>query len=196
MRSLGKCLALTAGVSLLAVSPAQANVLKPMNLEELTRRADRIFSGTVTAVEKGRVAVGGGTLPTVTYRIAVDRALAGVPEKGASQVVEVRMIGDPDEVRRDRLVRLPKAPPRPDIEAGQRYLFFVTAPGLVGLSTTVGLGQGSFRVTGKAGDEDAVNEFGNVGLFRGMNAPGERAARGPIKFAAIAERVRTLRGRR
>jgi hypothetical protein len=196
MRSLGKGLATSAAMGLLAAAPARAAVLKPMNLEELTRKADRIFSGTVVSVERGRVAVGGGTLPTVTYRIAVDRAMAGVPEKGASQVVEVRMIGDPDEVRRDRLVRLRKAPPRPDIEAGQRYLLFVTAPGPIGLSTTVGLGQGCFRVGGAAGDEDAVNEFDNAGLFRGMNAPAGRTARGPIKFAAIAERVRALRGRR
>jgi hypothetical protein len=195
MRSLAGNLALGAAALVLTASPGGAALLKPMNLEELTRKADRIFSGTVTAVEKGRVAVGGGTLPMVTYRIAVDRALAGVPETGTSQVIEVRMMGDLEEVRRDDRLRLPRTPPRPQIEAGQRYLLFVTAPGRAGLSTTVGIGQGCFRLSGDAGEEDAVNQFDNVGLFRGMTDAGG-PGRGPLKYARLAERVRALRGQR
>ena len=195
MKSLTRGVALAAAACLLAALPARAALLKPMNLEELTQKADRIFTGTIVAVEKGRVAVGGGTLPTVTYRIAVDHALAGVPEKGTSQVIEVRMIGDLEEVRRDDRLRLPRTPPRPQIEVGQRYLLFLTAPGRAGLSTTVGIGQGSFRLRGEAGEEDAINQFDNVGLFRGMTDAGE-PGRGPVKYGRIAERVRTLRGRR
>jgi hypothetical protein len=189
MTSLGKSAALAA-TCLLAGAPAHAALLRPMNLEQLTLKAGRIFSGTVVAVEKGHTAMGGGMLPTLTYRIAVDRALAGVPEK--SQVVEVRMIGDPRGVRRDRLMRLPKAPPRPQIEAGQRYLFFLTVPGPTGLSTTVGLGQGLFRITGAGDDEGVENQYDNAGLFRGMS--GKESGRGPVRYADVAARVAALRG--
>jgi hypothetical protein len=195
MKPLTRGVALAAAACLLAAFPARAALLKPMNLEELTQKADRIFTGTIVAVEKGRVAVGGGTLPTVTYRIALDGALAGVPEKDTSQVIEVRMLGDLQEVRRDDRLRLPLMPPRPQIEAGQRYLLFVTAPGPAGLSTTVGVGQGCFRLSGDTGQEDAVNEFDNAGLFRGMADAGGRG-RGPVKYATLAQRVRELRGRR
>jgi hypothetical protein len=195
MRSLASSFATAASAVILTATPVFATVLKPMNLEELTLKADRIFSGTVTAVEKGRVAIGGGTLPTVTYRIAVDRALAGIPDTGVGTVTEIRMIGDLEEVRRDDRVRVRTRPPRPDIAPGERYLFFVTAPGPAGLSSTVGLGQGCFRVTGEPADEDAVNQFGNAGLFRGMSGSATDA-RGPVKYAALAERIASLRVRK
>ena len=186
---------LAAAVSVLAAAPAPAVVLKPMNLEELTLKADRIFSGTVTAVEKGRVAMGGGQLPTVTYRIAVDHALAGLAKDANRGTVEIRMIGDLEDVRRGDMVRLANRAPRPQIQVGERYLLFVTAPSRAGLSTTVGLGQGCFRVTGDPADADVVNQFDNLGLFRGTRGP-EGKTRGPVKFKAVAERVAALRGRK
>jgi hypothetical protein len=195
MKSLSK-LVTAAGIGLLAGSPAHAALLQPLNLDDLARKADRIFSGTVVSVDKGRVAMGGGTLPTITYRISVDRALAGVPKAaGGRQVVEIRMLGDLDEVRREGVVRLLQAPHRPDIAAGQRYLFFVTAPGPTGLSTTVGLGQGLFRITGAAGDEGVVNQYDNVGLFRGMTVKSARA-RGAVRYADVVERIAAQRRRR
>jgi hypothetical protein len=194
MRSLERSLALGAAALVLASPPASAALLKPMNLEELTLKAGRIFSGTVVAVEKGHTVIGGGRLPTLTYRIALDRALAGAAGIPGRDVVEVRMIGDLAEIRRGRLVRLPKTPPRPQIEAGRRYLFFLTMPGPTGLSTTVGLGQGLFRITGDAGDEGVVNEYDNAGLFRGLGAK-DTPQRGPVRYADVAARVAALRGR-
>jgi hypothetical protein len=194
MRTLAEQTALAAIVTVMAAVPARAVVLKPMNLDELAVKADRIVSGTVIAIEKGRVAMGGGTLPTVTYRIAVDEMLAGRPTAAGGGTVEVRMIGDVEDVRRGDMVRLASRAPRPRIQVGERYLLFLTAPGRAGLSTTVGLGQGSFRVTGEAADADVVNEFDNLGLFRGGRGPGK--ARGPVKFKAVAERVAALRGRK
>ena len=72
----------------------------------------------------------------------------------------------------------------PQIKVGEAYLFFLTRPGSVGLSTTVGLGQGCFHVVG--GEEGtAVNEFGNAGLFKDMTELATEA--GPIAYRTLGK---------
>ena len=70
-------------------------------------------------------------------------------------------------------------PQMPALEEGRTYLLMTTRPSAIGLSTTVGLGQGAFRITQVGKDEQAVNEANNSGLFRGMAAPPVRASRAP-----------------
>ena len=55
-------------------APAGAAMIMKMNLAQLTDRADTIFRGEVLSVEPGKIAIGGGTLPTVTYRLRVDES--------------------------------------------------------------------------------------------------------------------------
>ena len=57
----------------------------------------------------------------------------------------------------------------PRFEQGHDYLILATTPSAAGLSTTVGLGQGAFKVGGKVGQEIAVNGNNNIGLYAGMN---------------------------
>ena len=58
----------------------------------------------------------------------------------------------------------------PSSSVGHDYLLLTTPPSPIGLSTTIGLGQGSFQITGKAGQEMATNEDNNLGLLDiGMN---------------------------
>jgi hypothetical protein len=193
MRSHARLLAVTAAASLLVPAPLPAEVLvRHMNLERLARSADRVFSGTVVAIEKGEVAVGGGTLPTVTYRFSIDNGFRGTfEEKGGRQTAEVRMVDRPADRRSGRMVRFSALPPAPRMEMGQRYLLFTTAPSAAGLSTTVGLGQGFFRISGGPGHELAANEFDNVGLFRGLDGDGP-SARGPVRYKALADRIKAL----
>jgi hypothetical protein len=91
----------------------------------------------------------------------------------------------------------------PVLVVNQTYLVFGTAPSRVGLSTSVGLGQGCFKVYGKDADRMAVNEVNNAGLFRDMvlPAPGVAAARasaaqtrGPISYAALRAQIVSLVG--
>ena len=194
MRTLVKSLALSAAAGMLAVTPLMATILKQMNLEELAGNANRIFSGTVIEVDKGRLDVGGTTLSTVTYRVVVDTAFRGdFLDKGEQKIADLRMVAASDPVQSGDQVRFPVLPKMPEIEMGQRYLFFTTAPSSVGLSTTVGLGQGCFRISGEPGQELLVNEFDNLGLFRGM---GVTAApeRGPIAYSSLAEQTNALLG--
>lgn len=194
MRTLAKFLALSAAAGLLVVSPLMATILKQMNLEDLAGNANRIFSGTVIEVDKGSIEVGGGTLPTVTYRVLVDMSFRGdFLDKGGRQVADFRMLADVAPSRSGEMVRYSALPKMPEIEMGKRYLFFTTAPSAVGLSTTVGLGQGCFRISGEPGEELLVNEYDNMGLFRGMSVSA-MPERGPIAFTSLAQQINALLG--
>ena len=75
------------------------------------------------------------------------------------------------------------------LTVGQTYLVFTTQPSGVGLSTTVGLGQGCFRLYGKGDSQMAVNEVNNAGLFRDMQPPA--AAGGRLARRSVAAKRRT-----
>jgi hypothetical protein len=191
MRSLARLL-VAGAAALLAISPLSAALLKQMNLQELAGNADRIFSGTVIEVDKGTLEVGGGRLPTVTYRVAVDTAFRGAfTDKNGQKIADLRMVADPGPMRSGPLVRFSALPKMPEIARGQRYLFFTTVPSAAGLSTTVGLGQGCFRIIGNPGEEQLANEFDNLGLFRGMSATGV-PEKGPIAYSDLVQRIRAL----
>ena len=56
----------------------------------------------------------------------------------------------------------------PDLAVGQTYVLFTSQPSAIGLSTTIGLSQGLFRVFNSAqGRELAANGLDNAGLFDG-----------------------------
>jgi len=178
-------------------TPAQAATVQQLNLEQMVDRAARIFRGTVLSVREGKVQAGGAELPTVTYRIRVDEAFKGTYQqvKGL-QVVEITMLGKLKQgqgaaQRALPLIDLPK------LQVGQDYLLLTTAPSAIGLSTTVGLGQGAFRVTGKPGQELAVNENHNLGLLYGMGGVSSSVnpnpnSGGAVSYSALAAAIQGL----
>jgi len=188
------CLLAVLALSLLS-PPAQAATVQQLNLEEMVDRAGRIFRGTVLDIREGTVQAGGAELPTVTYRIRVDEAFKGTYQtvKGL-QIAEITMLGKlkPNqnaETRSLPLIDLPK------LEVGQNYLLLTTTPSAIGLSTPVGLGQGTFRVTGKPGQEVAVNLNQNLGLLHGMGGGVSNGAvrpSGPAPYNALAALIQTL----
>src|SRR5688572_636723 len=166
MRFFAKALAVSVAAGMLAASPLNATILKQMNLEELAGNAHAIFTGTVIGVEKGNMNLGGGTLPTVSYRVAVDTSFRGTfSDKEGQRIADIQMVFSPGTTPVAGAVHFSTLPKMPDIKLGERYLFFTTRPSSAGLSTTVGLGQGCFRVSGEPGHELAVNEYENLGLF-------------------------------
>ena len=185
---------------LLAAPIANATTVVQMNLADLSDRAGRIFRGTVVAIDTGTVQAGGGEVPTVTYSIKVTDALKGdFAVKGESKYVAVRMIdASRGEGRKGNVRRVSPFRELPALERGREYLLFTTTPSRIGLSTTVGLGQGAFRIDGQGAQATAVNAYGNAGLFNRMGAPTARAAQpaaGPIAYTDVAARIRGLVGR-
>jgi hypothetical protein len=184
--------ALTVGS--LCVPSLSATKVQQMNLEDLVNRADRIFRGIVVGIEPGFIEAGGGAIPTTTYRIRVEDAVKGNFGNGVAPIIEIRMVGSikADPIEGDtRRIALFKDLPR--LKIGSDYLLFTTAPSSIGLSTTVGLGQGCFNVIPIAREAHVLNGLDNHGLFLGMDR-GQFPESGPISYLQLTSEVRTLMG--
>lgn len=167
---------------LVACASLQASVyVRQLKLDALCKNAHRIVRGTVESATPGQVAAGGGSLPTVTYRIKVAETIAGVP----AEIVNLTMVAEPkSRIRSGSAERAPIVE-IPELTEGQEYLLFTTKPSKLGLSSPVGLAQGCFKIT-KVGDKEmAVNGVNNAGLGVGSG--------GPVAYAELAQRIRALR---
>jgi hypothetical protein len=186
----------TAG--LLALAPqASPTTLIQMNLADLAGRANKIFRGTVLSVRPGTVAAGGADLPILVYRVRVDEKFKGEFGEGkGAGFVEIRMVGAAKEPKRtDNLRKFSLFADVPRLDRGQGYVLFTTEPSRIGLSTTVGLGQGAFQIQGAGKQEKAVNAFGNAGLAKGMPETSLRRGAGPVPYAELAQAIRAVLGR-
>ncbi len=176
--------------ALVPLTQAGATMLMHFDLAALTDRADRIFRGTVVDVEQSSIEAGGGELPMVIYRLRVEDSLKGDADvvKGDEAYVEIRMVGSiKDEAPQDDIVRFDMFRDVPRLKMGSDYLLFTTRPSEIGLSTTVGLGQGAFSVYSQDKQEWAVNEFGNMGL--GIDGSG------PAPYSELAAKIQARLGR-
>jgi hypothetical protein len=182
---------LTAGFLLSTVVAAEASDVIHMTLRDLVARGDRIVRGTVLAADEGTQAAGGGNLPIVTYRIRVEEALKGAVSEG--DVIEVRLLGSMKQAPAGQARRVTILRDLPRFTIGRDYLFVLTRPSKIGLSTTVGLKQGLFELRGRPGQESAVNDANNLGLFNGLQ--GAPSAPGPVPYASLVKQIRTLLGR-
>jgi hypothetical protein len=185
--------ATTMSLGLFACMFAHATMVQQLNLGELTARADKIFRGTVIRTENGTVVAGGGELPTVKYVIRVSETLKGDTSTGngkAGNVVELTMLGTLKSSGASGNIRHISTFRPPKLRIGDEYLLFTTAPSNLGLSITVGIGQGAFSfVQGN----NVINEAKNAGLFRDMDNQG-LPQRGPIPYPALAQRIHSLIG--
>lgn len=188
-------LVLAASLGLLLASQAGATTLLHMNLKDLADRSDRVFRGTVVSVKAGSVEAGGRQLPIVIYRLRVDEAFKGsFPDGKHAGLVEIRMIGLSKPSTQGTVRRFGVLDDVPRLQAGETYVLFTTRPGSAGLSTTVGLGQGAFRLIGGGKQEEAVNAFDNVGLDRGLRSLA-LPSRGPTSYAQFASAIRSVIGK-
>lgn len=171
------------GAVTLGVGPAGATMLEKLGLDDLVTRSDRVFRGTVIDVEQSTIEAGGGTLPVVVYTLRVEDMLKGAPDviKGDVGVITVRMVGSIKEpAADDTIVRLPIFRDVPKLASGHDYVLFMTPESPIGLSVTVGLGQGAFDIVRPDKTDLAVNAFGNAGLGLGD---------GPVAYDALKAAV-------
>ena len=184
---------LVAASALILTAQVHATMMLHMDLGELTAGADKIFRGTVTDVQQGTIEAGGAELPMVTYKFKVEELIKGeaTQVKGDKAVMEIRMIGSLVHSKADDNGNLKFSPFRdvPRLAEGSDYLLFTTAESSIGLSMTVGLGQGAFKVSpvdGARGEYQAVNEFNNAGL--GLNGAG------PVGYVELSAQIHALLG--
>lgn len=182
--------ALLATALALGAAQAGATIMLQMDLGELVTRSDKIFRGTVIEIEQTSIAAGGAELPAVRYTLQVNEMLKGVPSRTENNVsiVEIQMVGKSvhDKPNADGLLKMSMFRDVPKLNKGSDYLLFTTPESAIGLTVTVGLGQGAFRVQpvdGSDTDFTAVNEFNNAGL--GLSASG------PLSYAVLSDEVRS-----
>jgi hypothetical protein len=195
---------IVAALVVAAGSNLGASMVAQLNLAQMCARSHMIYRGTILSSTEGTVEVGGGQLPVVTHRVRVDETFRGeVQEVKGLRITELTTIGKIASVRRGDLMSIPAPPRMPQMTVGRTYLFLTTRPSAVGLSATVGLGQGCFYIYRDGKDEVAVNEANNNGLFRDMDmtAVRARAARaesishaGPLPYDELARQIRAVLG--
>lgn len=174
-RSLFKAMALLCFAFM--ATQATAALISKFDLPGLVTNADKVFRGTVVDLQPGEIEAGGATFPTVTYTISVDETIKG--QFGGAKTIEIRMLGDVKEQPEQEGVyrKLSAYDINPKLKIGGTYVLFTTQPSAIGLSTTVGLNQGLFRVfTDANGREMTSNDMDNAGLSAGPVGYGDLLA--------------------
>ena len=183
---------------LLPAGAAGGTSILQMNLAQLADGADLIVRGTIIDVSEIRVAVGGGEIAALHYKVEVDETFKGMdPSLKGVPIAEFKVIGTLKKLEAGE----PVIPGWPELRVSEEYLLFIAPAGPTGLTVTVGVGQGCFAISSSppsgqeemaSGQEEmAVNGFDNVGLFDGMAADGLPLS-GPVAYRDLADRVRSL----
>ena len=187
---LGKVCLFALVCALVVALPLGATTLLQMNLEDLCNSADKVAHVTIVDMDTGSIQVGGAALPTVTYKALVNDPLKGTftANKG-DLVMEFTMVGTLKQggVQVGDYQSAVALPNLPQLEVGGEYILMTTPESAIGLSTTVGLGQGAFRVYEESKVEMVVNEFNNSGLFAGM---GSGPSAGPVTYDELVDAIR------
>ncbi len=171
MASMGRGRVLAGLFLALAAGRLEASQVRTLDLEELTARAGRIFSGRCVAVESVVHPQLSFAVTRVTFE--VEQAVKG----DLSSTVTIDLFGGGGLT----LAETPRFVP------GERAILFLYPPSALGLTSPVALGQGKFAlVRDKQGREFAINAFGNRNL---MSEVDETAA---LPAAALLDGVRQL----
>ncbi len=183
---------LLAVIGALLISPSLwATTVMGYNLEAMADSADRIFRGTVLDVSEISVEAGGSTLPAIKYTMRVDEAFKGnyVTVKG-ERIAEIMMVGSMKQYMAGRA----PIPGFPLLRVGGDYLLMVAPEGPVGLTSTMGLGQGAFTVFADPGTREvmALNGANNASLFKGMDV--DMPESGPVAYDSLADQIRESLG--
>lgn len=178
------------GLVALSASAVLASTLMHMNLQKLCSGAESIFLGKVVSISEELIEAGGGRIPAVIYKLEVTETFKGsfATEKGI-QIAEVRMLGTLKQVESGR----PVIPGAPVLRQGTEYLLMVGPAGPIGLTSTIGLGQGCFGVSETKQGKVAINGYGNAGLFASMNSGGLASGQ-VLPYAALANMIRNIVG--
>lgn len=166
--------------------------VKHQNLAEMCGEAANIYRGKVLDVSTGTMAIAGGELPVVNFKLEVTESFKGeFVEKGDKRYAEFTVAGSFKSVLRTvgDYAQLNVLPDPPALRVGEEYLLLTNAPNEHGLSNTIGLAQGCFHISGVGKAEAVMNGAGNRGLFNGMPEQG-LAAQGSLSYAEIAQIIR------
>ena len=147
-------------VLIFSATALHATRVRLVNLEELTQRADRIFSGRVADVRDIEDPKLGRRVTLVT--VDVDRAVKGRVDR----TITFKQIAGPDPRTgvRSGIVGMPL------YSKGEEVILFLAGESASGLTSPLGLGQGKFVILeDKKGQRRALNGAANKMLFSNLS---------------------------
>ncbi|MCU1306963.1 MAG: hypothetical protein JWN45_1658 [Acidobacteriaceae bacterium] len=168
-----------------------SDTAEPFNLVKLTRRAQRVFVGTVISRESGFDSL---SLPVTVYQFRVEQAIKGV----TGDVITIKQTGVAEVVldKQTGVYTFPLAV-IPIYQPGEKYLLFLNGDSVEGYTSPVGLGYGVFHIN-PAGE--ATNDINNAGLLQslpeeaGMDVDDTAPRRGGIRVSDLVDQTqRTMR---
>lgn len=131
-------------VSVMLFAHAEAAMVMPLNVEEMARRADKIFVGTCLKVEREVNAQG---IPVLTVTFAVSEGLKGAV---GNTVTFQQLDPTPQQPANPRVRSMWSAAALagvPMYSPGEEALLFLARAGKLGLTAPIGLFQGKLPVT-------------------------------------------------
>jgi hypothetical protein len=142
-------------------SRAEAVMVIPFNVEELARRAEKVFVGTCTNVSHK---VNDRGIPVVEVTFAVAEAIKGdVGSTVTFQQFDAQTRFPQPTTANDRIRELPQGIfakaaliGMPTYRLGEEVVLFLAAPGKLGLTSPIGLVQGKLPITTLTSGEKMV----------------------------------------
>lgn len=135
-------------------SLSYATTLRQLTLEEMTNLADRVFLGTVVAVEE--VTDANGVLATITT-FSILHAIKGE----ISPTLKIKQFGVQGGDENGKRFRVPGLP---TYQVGEEVVLFLNGTSKEGFTSPVGFGQGKFNVSRNGTRAFAKNELGGIRL--------------------------------
>lgn len=130
--------------------------VRTMNLVEMTAMADKVFDGVCLGKQ---VLDENSNIPIVEYTFQVKKAIKGVTD---GQTIVFRQVAGSQ-------VGKPGIPGVPQYNVGQELVLFLKKESARGLTSPVGLGQGTFFVRRNGlGKVEVMNMVGNRNLLFGL----------------------------
>ena len=147
---------------LLGVVPTlEATMVRPLSLQEMADRAERIFLGQVREVREGEDEHG---VPITFVTFTVSRSLKGqVPQQLTIKQLGGRSGGG-------KILRIPGLP---SYQEGEEVVLFLHGTSSGGFTSPVGLGQGKYAVFRQGAKFMVTNELSNAGLKEPLQSYGE-----------------------
>jgi hypothetical protein len=143
--------------------PAQATRIQLVNLEQMVRKADRIFIGVCKAVEDSTLP--GTDMPVTSYTFSVTEPIKG----DVGETLTIRQLGvRVPRVQGDKALVF-RVPGMPVYRTGQEVVLFLISDSSLDLTSPVGLSQGAFTVEMRDGEKVLQNGIQNTGLFRDLS---------------------------
>ncbi len=143
-------------VAVLLCPPGMAISVRTVNLVEMVQMADKVFDGVCVSKQ---LLDENSNIPIVEYKFEVKKAIKGVSD---GQTIVFRQVAGSQVGR-------PGIPGVPQYNVGQELVLFLKKESARGLTSPVGLGQGTFLVHKKGPNSvEVMNMVGNRNLLFGL----------------------------